>query len=173
MPRRLWPAQAFDGTGNVEQRFAIPSSPCPFGGVLDTQPVGQAAMMMHVINQRHASVSTGGRQVGGRISLVIVFQREARAHGCGETLNGPAQRLKRGGLVTVSAAGVEIDGVRADPFSDFVAFVSLPDMNTGVVMAIFCFPSFAPVMKWNRRMKLPSSELPLAAMGVSTTVNAG
>ena len=55
-----------------------------------------------------------------------------------------------------------------------VAFESLPDMNTGVVMAIFCFPSFPPVMNRNKRVKLPSlpSRLP-AAMDVSTTVSAG
>ena len=45
-------------------------------------------------------------------------------------------------------------------------------MKTGVVMAIFCFPSFAPEMNRNSRMKLPSLPSRLA-IGVSTTVSAG
>ena len=54
-----------------------------------------------------------------------------------------------------------------------VAFDTLPDMNTGVVIAIFCFASLLPVIKRNNRLKPPSAPFPLEAIGVSTTVKAG
>jgi hypothetical protein len=54
------------------------------------------------------------------------------------------------------------------------AFVPRPDINTGVVIAIFCFASFPPLMNPNNRMKLPSSPpRALADIGVSATINAG
>lgn len=54
-----------------------------------------------------------------------------------------------------------------------VAFDSLPVMNTGVVMAIFCFVSFPPVMNLNNRLKLPFIPLSRPCVGVSTTFNGG
>ena len=74
---------------------------------------------------------------------------------------------------TAPEAPGEPDFMGAGMTKAMVRFESLPDMNTGVVMAIFCLASFPPVMKRNRRMKLPSSELPLVAIGVSTTASDG
>jgi hypothetical protein len=68
--------------------------------------------------------------------------------------------------------GTSPDFILAGITKAIVAFASLPDMNTGVVMAIFCFSLFVPEMNRNSRMKLPS--LPFAlAIGVSTTVSDG
>ena len=54
-----------------------------------------------------------------------------------------------------------------------VAFESVSDMKTGVVMEIFWFASFFPVMNWKSRLKLPSDPSPPLAMRVSTTFNMG
>lgn len=79
-----------------------------------------------------------------------------RPAGNSRTVNDPSVGL-----------GTALAGNLAGRTKAIVAFVSLPDMNTGVVMAIFCLASLPPVMNRNRRIKLPSALFPVRVMGVT------
>lgn len=87
------------------------------------------------------------------------------------SVGGAAMRSERDlqTLESTSAGlGTLAASIVAGSTKAMVWFESPPDMNTGVVIAIFRRSSFAPVMKRKSRMKLPS--LPSAdTLGVSTT----
>ena len=109
-----------------------------------------------------------GLQARKRLRLFLSIARPAEPqHGESTARQLPHCNRAVGWLGAVAALSF------AGSTNAIVAFESLPDINTGVVMAIFCLASFAPVMKRNRRVKLPSSALPLAAIGVSATESVG
>ena len=92
--------------------------------------------------------AAGGVQVGDKKMKIEIIERDDEA------------KNERGALIAQELASMsDLSGV-------------IGSVNTGVVMAIFCFTSFAPVMNRNKRMKLPSLPFGLA-IGVSTTVSAG
>ena len=120
MTLRLRSEPARQRTGNVKEWLAIlPSLTRCFGGLLDRQVVGQATMMVRVINQRHAFAAAERQQIGRRKSFVVVLHGQAGAGAGREQFEIAPEALQRRRLVAVTAAAVNVDCVGIRPFRKF------------------------------------------------------
>ena len=119
MPLRLRAVPAFQWTGDVKQRLATPPSLARgFGRGFQRRAIRAAPMMVHVINQWHVRAVANRQQIFGRVNLVVILQRQARAHPLRQALDVRAQRAQGGGLVAIRTAAVDVYRIRADPFGD-------------------------------------------------------
>jgi hypothetical protein len=64
---------AFDGTGNVEQRFPVPGRQRLPRDLFDAHAIGIATVMMHVVDQRDAGGLADRQQIGGRVGFVVIL----------------------------------------------------------------------------------------------------
>ena len=76
-------------------------------------------MMMNIIRQRNLKFATEIDQIGNRIGVVVVFQRETFRRLPGKGGNHAAETLQRGAAVAVDAAGMQIDFRDAAKFGKF------------------------------------------------------
>ena len=126
VPLGLRPVPALERAREMEQRLAsLPSRHRARRRFFDGQSIGETAMMMHVIDQRHFRRLADRQQIERRVNLVVIFQCEAQAHLRRQPLNVSPQRAQRCGLVAISAAAVNVYGVRPDPFGDLRLIVQL------------------------------------------------
>lgn len=112
----------------MEERFAAsPGCDGGGGGFLDAEAVGAAAVMVDVVDKLDAFGAAEGKEVAGGLGAVVVLEGETAAGAPGETGQIAAEGFERRGFVTVSAAGVDIEGVGMGPFGDLGLILELGD----------------------------------------------
>ena len=58
-------------------RAGPPSCAGALGGLGHAQAVRQAAVVVDVVNERHAGIRADGKEIGGCVRFVVVFQGQA------------------------------------------------------------------------------------------------
>ena len=117
---------AFDRAGNVEHRLPVPGGDGLLGRFLLGQAIRVAAVMMHVVDQRHALGLADRQQIGGRESLVVVLDRQPAPDPGRKPVEVAGEIGQRLLLVAERPAAVDVDHIGPDPLGDFGLVFQFP-----------------------------------------------
>src|SRR5690349_19864240 len=93
---------------------ALPGLRRQLGRLFYREPVRIAAVMVHVVHQRHALRSADWQEVGWRELPVIVLKRDSLAGPAAQPIQAPPQAIESSGNPIDSASTVQHDGVGSD-----------------------------------------------------------
>ncbi len=102
----------------MQQRLSVPGVQRGFGSGRQTERIWVAAMMMNVVHKRNSGQPRQRQQVARCIGPIIVLDRKTGSRGIGKAINIVCKPSQRCEFVSVCAAPVDIEHVRADSFAD-------------------------------------------------------